>query len=141
MSQQLGLTKGQQQEKRRHVARPHMAARRHVRDELRQVQGQCCAYCGRFLRLCLSQKIHHAGKHFPDCETFDHVVPASKGGKFEPGNIALACYRCNTRKGNQPADLFQARVQLWLVLKAVASKLRREQWTAKHGCEPGHWKE
>lgn len=33
--------------------------------------------------------------------TFDHVIPVSKGGRTEPGNIVPACGPCNSSKGNR----------------------------------------
>ena len=36
-----------------------------------------------------------------DCElTMEHIVPKSKGGKWEINNIVLACERCNHLRGN-----------------------------------------
>ena len=32
--------------------------------------------------------------------TIDHVIPLSKGGTHTWGNVQLACYECNQRKGN-----------------------------------------
>lgn len=37
-------------------------------------------------------------------ETWDHIVPVSKGGRTEPGNMLPACRSCNSRKGNR--DVF-----------------------------------
>lgn len=31
-------------------------------------------------------------------ETWDHIIPVSKGGVTEPGNIVPACRRCNSSK-------------------------------------------
>lgn len=33
--------------------------------------------------------------------TIDHIIPLSKGGKHEIGNIAPCCRRCNSSKGNK----------------------------------------
>lgn len=33
------------------------------------------------------------------CATQDHLIPISDGGDDEPENIALAHYRCNSRRG------------------------------------------
>jgi 5-methylcytosine-specific restriction endonuclease McrA len=32
--------------------------------------------------------------------TVDHLLPRSKGGTNEPRNLALACVRCNSTRGN-----------------------------------------
>ena len=32
--------------------------------------------------------------------TWDHIIPVSKGGKTEPGNIVPACVHCNSSKKN-----------------------------------------
>lgn len=52
--------------------------------ELRQTP---CAYCGSRERI-----------------EIDHIVPLSRGGKHEPGNLAPACKRCNTSKNNRLLD-------------------------------------
>src|SRR4029450_11838421 len=36
--------------------------------------------------------------------TFDHIIPASKGGLTELGNVQPLCQRCNTTKSNQSVD-------------------------------------
>jgi 5-methylcytosine-specific restriction endonuclease McrA len=37
----------------------------------------------------------------------DHVMPLSKGGKHEPGNIVPACKPCNSSRGNRhPSPLY-----------------------------------
>lgn len=33
--------------------------------------------------------------------TVDHILPASRGGKTSWTNVVLACFGCNTRKGNR----------------------------------------
>ncbi len=68
-----------------YVSRPQRVAftRRNIflRDDFR------CAYCG--------ERFH------PRDLTFDHVIPASKGGPTNFENIVSACVPCNTRKGNK----------------------------------------
>jgi len=55
-----------------------------------------CAYCGKTLSL--------------DTATFDHVVPLSKGGYDKTKNGALACRKCNTRKGVKSAEEFLKKI-------------------------------
>ena len=38
----------------------------------------------------------------------DHIVPLSKGGGSEPGNIQLLCRWCNLSKGNKTDAEFRA---------------------------------
>lgn len=45
-----------------------------------------CRYCGRLVRY---------GK-----SSLDHVVPVSRGGGDDPGNIVLACQHCNQAKAD-----------------------------------------
>ena len=49
-----------------------------------------CQYCHR-----TPQELRHR-----ECLTRDHLVPLSRGGKNEWGNVVTACSTCNTRKGN-----------------------------------------
>lgn len=37
--------------------------------------------------------------------TIDHTTPLSKGGKWEIGNIRVACTFCNRFKGNEEPDM------------------------------------
>ena len=41
----------------------------------------------------------------PDRATVDHVVPKSRGGPTEPGNLRLAHARCNGHRGNDLPEL------------------------------------
>ena len=53
----------------------------------------------------------------------DHVIAEQHGGRTELGNLALACFHCNRRKGpnvasvdpdtGQVVPLFNPRVQVW----------------------------
>ena len=53
--------------------------------------GYCCQYCGRHRR-------ELRGREFL---TRDHVVPLSRGGGNDWGNVVAACSSCNNRKGNR----------------------------------------
>lgn len=68
---------------------PHLK-KDYIRKTVIARYGRTCVYCGKkglYRRsLCL-----------------DHVVPVSKGGKTEVGNLVVCCSGCNMKKGN--ADL------------------------------------
>lgn len=49
-----------------------------------------CAYCGNRFKLT-------------DL-TFDHVVPRCRGGRSTWSNLVMACRRCNSMKGSEPAN-------------------------------------
>lgn len=66
--------------------------RKKMRKELMIQQGGRCAYCGRYMVMV---------KTSPRFATFDHVVPASKGGRWGDHNIVLACWLCNQYKGDR----------------------------------------
>ena len=55
-----------------------------------------CQLCG--FELSMATKWPH-----PRTPTRDHIVPLSKGGTHERGNLQLACAECNVRKGNRCA--------------------------------------
>lgn len=47
----------------------------------------------------------YIGKHYhPKKPTVDHIVPLSKGGTDLKSNVAIACYLCNTAKGDRSAN-------------------------------------
>jgi 5-methylcytosine-specific restriction endonuclease McrA len=56
--------------------------------------GYRCQYCGR------SQDQFK----FRECLTRDHLVPLSRGGTNDWGNVVTACSTCNMRKGNNLPD-------------------------------------
>ncbi len=68
-----------------------------------------CEYCG--------ESVLDGGWHL------DHVLPRSAGGSNEPGNLAVACSRCNVNKGvsvvlndpltGSPARVFSPRHDSW----------------------------
>ena len=38
------------------------------------------------------------------CMTIDHVVPKSKGGKFDWNNLVTSCEKCNQKKGDRTPE-------------------------------------
>ena len=87
----------------------------HIADALRQLviaraSGRC-EYC----------LLHQ--DDVPFSHHIDHIIPLKHGGQTEPGNLALACFECNRRKGSDltaidPMDgaiapLFNPRSQVW----------------------------
>ena len=74
-----------------------------VRDQFR------CQYCGAKLT---AREL-----------TLDHITPRSKRGRSTPENLATACVRCNTRKGNRTPE--EARMPLLTSQKALRVGLER----------------
>ncbi|KAM0910522.1 hypothetical protein ACQ4PT_014090 [Festuca glaucescens] len=77
----------------------------------------------RRVKQCLSRKNILYRDHFTcqycpseDDLTIDHVIPTSRGGKWEWENLVTACSRCNSRKGNK--TLLQANMKLRKIPKA-----------------------
>ena len=70
-----------------------------------------CEYCG--LPQRFSELAHH----------IEHIVAKQHGGSDDPGNLALACHRCNLHKGpnltgidplsGQVVTLFHPRRESW----------------------------
>lgn len=57
--------------------------------------GRRCVYCG-------------TGLDF-ETATLDHVYPLAHGGAHQPGNVVLACTRCNHLKSDHlPYEFFSA---------------------------------
>jgi 5-methylcytosine-specific restriction endonuclease McrA len=69
---------------RRQVTNTFLFARDHYR----------CQYCGR----------HQHELKLRESLTRDHLIPISRGGLNEWGNVVTACSPCNTRKGNRLPD-------------------------------------
>jgi 5-methylcytosine-specific restriction endonuclease McrA len=67
--------------------------------------GRRCVYCAAALDF--------------DFATLDHVHPLSHGGAHVPGNVVLACARCNRLKGNLLPTEFFARYP-WAGLNFIA---------------------
>jgi 5-methylcytosine-specific restriction endonuclease McrA len=69
------------------------------RHSLRKRHGDNCCYCGR----SMSFRAGTRGVYNPGLATIEHIVPISKGGSHTWGNVTLACWECNIRRGNRDA--------------------------------------
>ena len=76
---------------RRYVHVPRKFRRQVTNTFLFARDGYSCQYCGRHRR-------ELKGREFL---TRDHVVPLSRGGGNDWGNVVAACSPCNNRKGNR----------------------------------------
>jgi 5-methylcytosine-specific restriction endonuclease McrA len=55
--------------------------------------GRRCVYCATLLAV--------------EVATIDHVLPVSRGGSHDPGNLVIACQACNQLKGDaMPLEFF-----------------------------------
>jgi 5-methylcytosine-specific restriction endonuclease McrA len=76
----------------------HFRGARHKRAIKRATMRDCgrrCVYCSTPLDF--------------ETATLDHVYPLARGGAHHPGNVVLACTRCNRLKSDQlPSDFFAA---------------------------------
>jgi len=57
-----------------------------------------CFYCGKGLE---------PNQTGPGKSTWDHVVPASRGGVTLPANLVLACEGCNVANGSLSLEQFR----------------------------------
>ena len=71
----------------------HQQHKRQVKRATFRDCGRRCVYCGTGLGL--------------ENATLDHVIPLSRGGSHQPGNLVSACHACNQRKGSLlPTEFF-----------------------------------
>lgn len=88
----------------------------------------CCRYCGIEVIFSVALKAmdsinpehgyyHRNGKRekmarllLDRCACVDHIVPVSSGGSNNPENLLCSCWRCNTLKGSDSADVWSSRI-------------------------------
>lgn len=69
-------------------------------------------------------RCQYCAKKYPAAElTLDHILPRSRGGSDEPGNLCASCYPCNQRKGDRTPD--EARMPLLSTPSALRYGLDR----------------
>lgn len=87
-----------------------------VREELRRLVADRarhrCEYCW----------LHEDDAYFP--HQVDHIISRKHGGLSETGNLAYACFRCNTWKGTDIASLVPRTGELVALFNP-----RRDQWS------------
>lgn len=65
--------------------------------DLFAAQKGVCAYCFTEMTLDLGHR---------NTATIEHCRPKSKGGKTNKFNLIAVCSSCNTKRSNQPLDVF-----------------------------------
>lgn len=79
---------------------------------LAELDGWFCCYCGMPLVSCVAETKEsgeaRSAIHGFDWPQVDHVIPRSRGGCDELFNLALACTKCNQRKGARTPDEWKA---------------------------------
>lgn len=90
--------------------------RKQLVKELSERQGYCCDVCGQPVKLSDT----FGGTEHPSVPdvfvmaTFEHVVPASQGGKISEDNGTVTCFSCNSARGTMPYDIFKKIYQLFI---------------------------
>lgn len=62
---------------------------------------------GRGFRGILERDKHicqYCGPDGPRATTIDHVIPRSRGGGSNPGNLVACCFRCNQKKADRTPE-------------------------------------
>lgn len=67
------------------------------RSRMSEAQNHKCCWCG--IETTDERDKNHSS-------TLEHVIPTSKGGANHPDNLAMACNKCNHKRGNKPAEQF-----------------------------------
>jgi HNH endonuclease len=90
-----------------------------AREFVRQRAGNCCEYC--LLSQAHSQLTHHV----------EHIIAKQHGGADDAENLALACHRCNFRKGPNLTGIDPSTGEIVRLFHP-----RRDRWT-----EHFHWED
>ena len=66
-----------------------------------EAQNWKCCYCGCETEPTTKNK---------NSATLEHVLPKSLGGTDDWDNLAMACMKCNTKRGNTDAEAFLVKI-------------------------------
>jgi hypothetical protein len=80
-----------------------LARKAYDRSRLAEVQRWRCCWC-----LCEMR----GEQGFNNSATIEHITPRSCGGTDHKANLAIACNRCNNRRGNIPWEEFLQAVEM-----------------------------
>lgn len=75
----------------------YTADKKKIRRLLRKKQDGKCCYC--LTPVIEAQQPTKKKKPAPNSETLEHLIRKVDGGKDNPDNWALSCYRCNVERG------------------------------------------
>lgn len=92
-----------------------IANRIYIRTRLSEAQNWKCCWCG-------IPTTHYRGKK--NSSTLEHIVPRSMGGTDDIENLAMACSKCNSRRGTTDINIFLANAEK---TKKSARENRREK--------------
>ncbi len=73
-----------------------------VRTTLLEAQNHRCCYCG--TAVFVGEKPRFAYKKTR--ATIEHVLPRTHGGSNDPSNLVIACYACNSERGDRDLEEF-----------------------------------
>ena len=67
----------------------------------------------------------YCGAHAPDVRLeIDHIVPVSKGGTNDIGNLITSCEECNYGKGSSELGVFElATIKARMLVREIADKI------------------
>ena len=90
---------------------------KHIRQQVYEKYGGCCAYCGRSLEYKEMQ--------------VDHLIPLRSGGADNMENYMPACRRCNHYKRGSSLETFRR------MIEKIPEKLQRDSYIFKVGVDYG----
>lgn len=80
-----------------------IALKIYYRTMLSEAQNHRCCWCG--IRMV-------TGGQLSNSATIEHIEPKSKGGEDHPDNYAIACSKCNTKRGTKDIEVFKRELEV-----------------------------